>query len=74
MSWLYFLPISIIASCPINIKFLDNHDSAYVAHQIEDKEEYKNVMKGRAATLYGPFEECCDHGKTEKGNIVFVLQ
>ena len=43
-----------------------------MAHQIEDKNEYKKIMKDRAATLYCPFEECCDHGKTERGNIVFV--
>ena len=44
----------------------------FMVPQREDKEEYKQVMKDRAATLYCPFEECCDHGKTEKGNIVFV--
>ena len=43
-----------------------------MVHQIEDNEEYKKVMTDRSATLYCPFEECCDLGKTEKGNIVFV--
>jgi len=45
----------------------------FVACQNRDKEEYKKHMKDQEATLYCPFEECCDHDKTEKGNIVFIF-
>lgn len=37
-----------------------------------DKEQYKQLMRKRAASLYCPFEECEDHEKTGKGNIVFI--
>jgi len=37
-----------------------------------DKEEYKQLMRKRAVSLYCPFEDCEDHEKSGRRNIIFI--
>ena len=37
-----------------------------------DKEQHKQIMGRRALSLYCPFEDCKDHERSGKGNIVFI--
>ncbi len=37
-----------------------------------DKEQYKQNMGRRALSLCCPFEDCKDHERSGKGNIVFI--